>query len=145
MTTRLELTELLADAERRVERLAPADALARVEAGAVLVDIRSSDCRRRDGAVPGALHLPRTVLEWRLEPGGRWRSPHVREGAPVVLLCDHGYSSVLAAASLVSLGVAAADVRGGFEAWRDAGLPVVAVDDPPLGPDELAGRRPPDG
>jgi rhodanese-related sulfurtransferase len=138
------LGDLLAAAEQAVERLEPAQALARVEAGATLVDVRSTDSRRRDGGVPGALHIPRTVLEWRLEPGGAWRTPYVPEGTPVVLLCDHGYSSVFAAAALVTIGVDAADVIGGFAAWRDAGLPVAKVDDPPLQPGELIGWRPPD-
>ena len=139
------LSDLLAAAERTIERLEPAQALERVEAGATLVDVRSSETRRRDGGVPGAVPIPRTVLEWRLEPGGAWRSPYVPEGTPVVLLCDHGFSSVFAAAALVAMGVDAADVIGGFAAWREAGLPVAAVADPPLGPGELAGRRPPDG
>jgi rhodanese-related sulfurtransferase len=137
------LDDLLAAAERTIERLEPAAALARVEAGAMLVDVRSTGSRRRDGGVPGAVHIPRTVLEWRLEPGGAWRTPYVPDGTPVVLLCDHGFSSVFAAAALVAIGVDAADVIGGFAAWRDAGLPVTAVDDPPLGPGELAGWRPP--
>jgi rhodanese-related sulfurtransferase len=146
MTRPRRLEQLLADAELDVERLEPVEALERVVAtGAVLIDIRSTDSRRRDGGAAGALHIPRTVLEWRLEPGGRWRNPHVPEDAAVVLLCDHGCSSLLAAASLRSIGVQAADVRGGFEAWVGAGLPVVATDDAPLAPGELAGRRPPDG
>jgi rhodanese-related sulfurtransferase len=144
MTGLRRLEQLLADAELGVERLEPAEALGRVEAGALIVDIRSTDSRRRDGGVPGALHIPRTVLEWRLEPGGRWRNPHVPEHAPVVLICDHGCSSLLAAASLRSIGVDAADVRGGFEAWVEASLPVVATDDAPLAPGELAGSRAPD-
>jgi rhodanese-related sulfurtransferase len=139
------LGDLLAAAERTIERLEPAQALARVEAGAALVDVRSTESRRRDGGVPGSLHIPRTVLEWRLEPGGAWRTPYVPEETPVVLLCDHGCASVFAAAALVAMGVDASDVVGGFAAWQDAGLPVAAVDDPPLGPGELAGRRPPDG
>ena len=137
------LGDLLAAAERTVERLPPAEALARVEGGAALVDVRSTDARRRDGGVPGAVHIPRTVLEWRLEPGGRWRTPYVPEGAPVVLLCDHGESSLLAAAALVAIGVRAADVIGGFAAWRAAGLPVAAVDDRPLAEEELQGMRGP--
>ena len=112
------LSDLLAAAERTIERLEPAQALERVEAGATLVDVRSSETRRRDGGVPGAVPIPRTVLEWRLEPGGAWRSPYVPEGTPVVLLCDHGFSSVFAAAALVAMGVDAADVIGGFAAWR---------------------------
>jgi rhodanese-related sulfurtransferase len=137
------LDDLLAAAERTIERLEPAAALARVEAGATLVDVRSSESRRRDGGVPGAVHIPRTVLEWRLEPGGAWRTPYVPDGTPVVLLCDHGLSSVFAAAALVAMGVDAVDVIGGFAAWRVAGLPVAAVDDLPLEPGELVGWRPP--
>ena len=67
----------------------------------------------------------------------------VAEGARVVVLCDHGDSSVLAAASLVAIGVEAADIAGGFAAWRAAGLPVARADDAPLAPGELAGMRPP--
>lgn len=144
MTART-LSDLLADAAARVGRLSPEDARDEAAAGAVVVDIRSSDTRRRDGVVPGSVHIPRTVLEWRLEPGGQWRTPHVAEGSRVLVLCDHGYSSLLAAASLVSLGVDAVDVQGGFAAWRDAGLPVGAAADPPLAAGERQGMRPADG
>lgn len=137
------LPEVLAAAERTVERLEPAQALARAEAGATLVDIRSSETRRRDGGVPGAVHVPRTVLEWRLEPGGAWRTPYIPEGTPVVLICDHGYSSLLAAAALAEMGVEAAEVIGGYAAWREAGLPVAEVDDAPLAEGELQGMRAP--
>ena len=140
------MDELVAEAEAKIGRLSPADAAAAVEEGAILVDIRSEDARRRDGVVPGSLHIPRTVLEWRLDPDSAWRSPHVRGlDEHVVLLCDHGFSSVLAAATLVKLGFArAGDVVGGFEAWRAAGLPVA---DAPLErrpPAELPGMRPAD-
>jgi rhodanese-related sulfurtransferase len=144
MTART-LSDLLADAAERVGRVGPETALAEARTGAVVVDIRSSDARRRDGVVPGSVHIPRTVLEWRLEPGGRWRTPHVAEGCRVLVLCDQGYSSLLAAASLAALGVDAVDVQGGFTAWRDAGLPVAVADDPPLGSGELQGMRPADG
>lgn len=91
----------------------------------MLVDIRSNDAREDDGIVPGSLHIPRTVLEWRVAPGSPWRNPHVDGAGEIILLCDHGYSSILAAATLVDLGfVGAGDVIGGFEAWREAGLPV---------------------
>jgi len=139
------LDELLADAAARIERLAPGDAHTAVREGACLVDIRSLDARARDGVVPGSLHVPRTVLEWRLEPGGRWRSPHAPAlDERVLVLCDGGFSSVLAAAQLVELGYErAGDVVGGFDAWRRTGLPWRPADDAPLGPRELAGMRPP--
>jgi rhodanese-related sulfurtransferase len=119
------LDELLHEAEARIERFSPAAALAAAEAGALIVDIRSEASRERDGVVPGAIHIPRTVLEWRFEPGGRWRNPHVGGfEQQVIVLCDHGDSSPLAAAMLARLGYArSGDVIGGFGAWRDAGLP----------------------
>jgi rhodanese-related sulfurtransferase len=119
--------DLLAAARARIVRLEPHAAWAAARAGEVLVvDIRSVDDRRRDGIVPGSLHVPRTVLEWRADPGSGWSNPHLaRRERPVALLCAHGFSSSLAAASLVELGFdAAADVVGGFAAWLAAGLPV---------------------
>lgn len=140
------LHELMADAAARIERLHPPAARAAVAGGATLVDIRSFDARSRHGVIPGSLHIPRTVLEWRLEPGGLWRSPYAPElEQGVVVLCDGGYSSVLAAAQLVELGyVRAGDVVGGFSAWRQAGLPWVPAVDVPLRPDQLPGMRPPE-
>ena len=127
-----------------MERLSPERALAETASGALVVDVRSSDSRRRDGVVPGSLHLPLTVLHWRLEPGGRWRSPHVADRQRVIVLCDHGSSSLLAAAVLLELGLDAADVEGGFAAWRERGLPVRPCADPPLAAGELQGMRPPE-
>jgi rhodanese-related sulfurtransferase len=143
---RRTLDELVAEAVARIDRLEPAAALAAMQDGAVLVDIRSDSERERDGIVPGSLHLPRTVLEWRLDPGGAWRSPHAPSvDERVVLLCDHGCSSVLAAATLVDLGfVRTGDVVGGFAAWRAAGLSVATAPSARREPGELAGMRPPD-
>ncbi len=121
MATTLE--ELLAAARARIRRYEPGE----VPPAAVIVDIRSSEARQRTGVVPGALHIPRTVLEWRLDPAGNWRTPHLRGDEQIVLLCDHGYSSSLAAAALVELGCDAGEVIGGFEAWVAAGLPVDTV------------------
>jgi rhodanese-related sulfurtransferase len=143
---RRTLEELLAEAERRITRHTPEEAAAAIGRGAILVDIRAADSRDRDGIVPGSLHIPRTVLEWRLDPaGGTWRNPHApRPGDEVILICDHGYSTVLAASTLVDLGFAwAGDVAGGFAAWRAAGLPVVPWASRPLGAGELAGMGPP--
>jgi rhodanese-related sulfurtransferase len=95
------------------------------EGGAALVDIRSDSQRSSDGTILGSHFVPRNVLEWRLDPA----SPHAsrelsRAGLAVILICDEGYQSSLAAATLRSFGVDATDVIGGFQAWRDAGLPV---------------------
>ena len=142
---RLTLDELVAEARGQIARLSPAEALAAVAQGALIVDIRSDDARVRDGIVPGSLHLPRTVLEWRVASDSEWRNPHVggldRE---LLLICDHGHSSSLAAATLVRLGFTrAGDVIGGFEAWAAAGLPVSQP--PGSGPaGERPGLAPPD-
>jgi rhodanese-related sulfurtransferase len=108
-------------------RLSPPQARAAVDAGeAVLVDIRAESHAACDGAVPGALRLPRNVLEWRLDPDSPWRDPAAPGlDAVVVLFCDHGYQSSLAAAALQDVGFArATDMVGGFEAWAQAGLPL---------------------
>ena len=129
---RTSVDELLAEARRRIVRREPIAALAAQRDGALIVDIRSDAPRARDGIVPGSLHLPRTVLEWRVDPESPWRNPHVGSlDREVLLLCDHGYSSSLAAATLVDLGFErAGDVIGGFEAWAAAGLPVAAAPPP---------------
>jgi rhodanese-related sulfurtransferase len=117
------LAELLADARARIERLSPSEAWEAVQAGACLIDIRASP----ETTPPGAVHVPRTVLEWRLAPDSAWRNPLL--GGPddrIVILCDHGESSSLAAAGLVELGFRrAGDVTGGAAAWEAAGLPLV--------------------
>ncbi len=139
------LAELLGDASARIERLEPTDAFAAVEAGALLVDIRADSERERDGIAPGSLHIPLTVLEWRLAPDSDWRTPYV-EGPEqrIVLLCHHGCSSVLAASTLVELGFSrVGDVVGGFVAWQEAGLPK-ATAPRPRAPNELPGMGPPD-
>jgi rhodanese-related sulfurtransferase len=120
--------QLLAHARARLQRLTPAEALAAQRRGGVLVDIRSDRQRERDGIVPGARFVPRNVLEWRCDPASAARDPELsRPAVLLMLLCDEGYQSSLAAATLQRFGLArATDVIGGFQAWRDAGLPVSA-------------------
>ncbi|HUG65171.1 MAG TPA: rhodanese-like domain-containing protein [Gaiellaceae bacterium] len=126
--TRTTIHDLLHDARKRLSRLEPAEALEAQRAGALLIDIRSSDDRNHDGCIPGSLHIPRTVLEWRLDPDAHpaYRNPHISGlDQRLVLVCSHGFSSSLAAATLQELGfIGATDMVGGFVAWRDAGLPV---------------------
>jgi rhodanese-related sulfurtransferase len=118
--------ELLAEARAGLDRLEPAAASRAVEQGAVLIDIRSETQRARDGVVPQARLLDRNVLEWKLDPLGDWRDPELaRADAHVVIMCQDGYQSSLAAANLRKLGIErATDLVGGFRAWRAAGLPV---------------------
>jgi rhodanese-related sulfurtransferase len=116
---------LVAQAREGLHRLTPAEALAAQEHGALLVDTRTESQRRRQGEIPGALVVDRTVLERRLDPSSPWHLPEVTDtGREVVVLCRQGYSSSLAAASLHALGLhRATDVIGGVEAWIAAGLP----------------------
>jgi rhodanese-related sulfurtransferase len=123
---RRTIDDLLAAARARYRRLEPAAAFAAVQAGAVLVDTRTESQRRRDGEVPGAVVIDRTVLEWRVDPASGATDPRIGGlDTPLVILCDQGFSSSLAAASLLDLGASnVTDVVGGFQAWRAAGLPV---------------------
>jgi rhodanese-related sulfurtransferase len=118
--------DLLAEARSCLERLDPPAAAAALEAGAVLVDIRSELQRDRDGVVPGAVFFPRNVLEWRCDPASPARDERVCDPAQhLILMCTEGYQSSLAAANLKRLGFdRATDLAGGFHAWRNAGLPV---------------------
>jgi rhodanese-related sulfurtransferase len=116
----------LASARADLDRLAPVQAWAEVQAGAVLVDIRPEFQRRVDGEIPGAVVIERVHLEWRCDPASYARVAEAT-GYDVrwIVLCDEGYSSSLAAASLRNLGLhQATDVIDGFRAWRAAGLPV---------------------
>jgi rhodanese-related sulfurtransferase len=121
------LEQLLADAREMIERLTPNQAFSAMKEGAPMIDIRAEMPRERLGVIPGSIHVPRTVLEWRVAPDSRWRNPHIDHRERLILVCDHGYSSSLAAASLVELGCHAADVIGGFDAWVDKNLPIIRV------------------
>jgi len=120
------IDELLEQARARLRRVDPAGARAAVDAGAVLIDIRAESQRRRDGVVPGSVFIARNVLEWRCDPDGSDRDERVADPErPLIVMCDAGYQSSLAAATLQALGHArATDLDGGFQAWRAAGLPV---------------------
>ena len=125
---RVTVDQMLAAARAGLDRVDPAGAAAAMDSGAVLIDIRADSQIAADGVVPGALVIPRNVLEWRLDPGGAYRHRSAPgTAAHVILMCDEGYASSLAAATLQTMGYArATDLDGGFQAWRAAGLPVAA-------------------
>ena len=119
------IDELLDAARARLTRLGPKAALAAQREGAVLVDIRPASQRGGTGVIPGALVVERNVLEWRFDPASDARLPVAnRYDLPVIVYCQEGYTSSLAAAALQDLGLSrATDLAGGIAAWRAAGLP----------------------
>jgi rhodanese-related sulfurtransferase len=125
---RLTIDELLAEARSGLQRVSPPQASQAMHAGATLIDIRSESQIAGDGSVEGAIVIARNVLEWRLDPASDHRHPEAPGlDEQVIVMCNEGYQSSLAAATLQRLGfVSATDLDGGFQAWRADGLPVRA-------------------
>jgi rhodanese-related sulfurtransferase len=123
--------ELVREAKARVESLDPARVAAELERGeAVLVDVREAEERRAEGAVPGALHVPRGVLEFAADPASPAHRAGLEPTRRVILHCASGGRSALAALALQELGYErVAHLGGGFEAWKGAGRPVERVAD----------------
>ena len=109
---------LLERARRDLDRVAPEQLAGEMAAGAVVVDIRPVEQRQRDGELPGAVVVQRNVLEWRLDPTSPHRLPlDVDADTRVIVVCDEGYASSLAAATLRELGLRrATDLDGGVQA-----------------------------
>jgi rhodanese-related sulfurtransferase len=121
----LGIDDLLAAARTRLNRIGPSAVAAAMANGAVLVDIRPAAQRAEHGEIPGAIVIERNVLEWRLDPRSDARLPFAdRYDLEVIVTCQEGYTSSLAAAALQDLGLhRATDLDGGYAAWRAAGLP----------------------
>jgi rhodanese-related sulfurtransferase len=122
MTSRID--KVLDDARARLDRLQAKDVPAALQRGAVLVDIRPQAQRDREGHVPDALVIERNVLEWRCDPTSDAKIPEaVCDDVEWVVLCSEGYTSSLAAASLVDLGLhRSTDVVGGYHALKAEGV-----------------------
>ena len=113
------ISRLLEDSRRGLDRVDPAALAAVAAGGALIVDIRPVEQRRRDGELPGAVVVDRNVLEWRLDPSSPHRLPLADDPERrVVLVCNEGYASSLAAHTLQQLGLRnATDLVGGYQAW----------------------------
>jgi rhodanese-related sulfurtransferase len=123
----ITVDELLTQARALLPgRPPPAEAFGAQAKGSLLADIRGDDQRRAHGLIPGAILLPRNALEWRCDPASRWRHPAITgRDQHLILICQEGFGSSLAAANLQRLGLMnATDLHGGFAAWAAAGLPV---------------------
>ncbi len=118
MTERAAIDELIDVARTGLDRVQPGDLVAELEAGALLVDTRPIEQRQRDGDLVGAVVIDRNVLEWRLDPTCRHHIPQMTDaGRRVIIVCNEGYSSSLAAATLRRMGLTrATDLVGGYQA-----------------------------
>jgi rhodanese-related sulfurtransferase len=127
----MTVESLLEAARARIERTTPEEVQRAMQTGALVVDLRCPSERKRTGMIPGSIAIARSVLEWRADPASPWRDERLaRPDAQVLLLCEQGYSSSLAAASLCDLGFQrVGDVVGGMERWLAEGRPVDPVDD----------------
>jgi rhodanese-related sulfurtransferase len=123
---RITVDQLLVNARKGLRRRTGEEVLAEMADGLHLVDIRSDAQRAADGVIPGAVYVPRNVLEWRLDPACPDRDPDLaRPDVRIALICNEGYQSSLAAAIVSRFGLAeVTEVIGGFQAWRAARLPV---------------------
>ncbi|WP_280250429.1 rhodanese-like domain-containing protein [Nocardia abscessus] len=118
--------DMVTRARAQLERVAPEQAAELQSQGALIVDIRPYANRSEEGEIPGAVVVERIVLEWRLDPNGDHRLSGITPDTPVVIMCNEGYASSLAAADGLRLGLRrVTDLVGGFRAWKAAGLPVV--------------------
>jgi rhodanese-related sulfurtransferase len=123
---RTTIDDMLAAARARFSRLTPSGVRAAQDEGAIVIDLRCDVDRERVGVIPDSIPIPRTVLEWRADPVSPWKDPRIADlGARLVLVCNDGYASSLAAASLLDLGFTdVTDMERGAHAWAVAGLPL---------------------
>jgi rhodanese-related sulfurtransferase len=135
------IDDMLDEARGHIARYSPAEALAATDA--VLVDLRGDAERAHTGIIPGSVHVPGSVLQWRCDPDCGWSNPVVADrGRTLILVCAHGFSSSLAAASLAGLGFErVGDLAGGFEGWAAAGMPVVPAPAPEDGLPGMGGPQ----
>jgi rhodanese-related sulfurtransferase len=124
--TRTTIGDRLAQARENIDRFTPSEAKAAAAQGAVIVDTRCAEDRRREGLIRDAVEVPLSVLEWRCDPESGYADDRLADlHLQIIVMCNDGFSSSLAAASLRDLGFGrAGDMIGGFRAWMDAGLPV---------------------
>lgn len=131
MTLRKGAMELVAEAEREIETLAAEDARRASERDdVVIVDLRDIRERQREGFVPGSLHVPRGMLEFWIDPGTPYYKDVFGSGKHFVFYCQSGWRSALAAKTVQDMGLTpVSHVGGGFQAWSDAGQPVLKTED----------------
>jgi len=123
MALKKSVSEMVAAAEARIERLTPEQARALLDdPGVRFVDIRDVRELKREGTVPGALHAPRGMLEFWVDPDSPYHKADFASGQRFVLFCALGHRSALATAQLMDMGFGpVCDIEGGFAGWRSVG------------------------
>ena len=124
----LTVDQLLDEARGRLPyRSSPEEVLRKMQDGTLVFDVRGDEQQRRDGLIPGAIVIRRNVLEWRCDPQSIWHHANVTHyDQKIIVVCDEGYQSSLAAANLQLMGMRnATDMEGGFQLWKQSGLPIV--------------------
>ncbi|MEX1133940.1 MAG: rhodanese-like domain-containing protein [Acidimicrobiia bacterium] len=125
----ISIDELLANARIGLARVEVGQLIYEMAAGALVIDLRPLEQRQRDGSLTGALVIDRNVLEWRLAPSSQSRLVDLDREQRVILVCNEGYSSSLAAASLQELGLPlATDLVGGFQALIAQSHPMISTE-----------------
>ncbi len=128
---RITIDELLQQAREQIRRLTPQQAADAQSTGAIIVDTRDSADRAAEGIIPGSVLVTRNTLEWRADPSAGAPDPRLSNlETDLLIVCNDGYSSSLAADSLRQLGhPTAGDIVGGYRAWKAAGLPTTSPPD----------------
>ena len=117
--------DLVAEARSKIENL-PADQVEKEMAdGAIVVDLRDADELRAGGKIPGAIHVPRGMLEFRADPSSPYHQDGLDPSKRVILHCASGGRSALAGAMLKDMGYEnVGHLDGGFNGWKESGKPV---------------------
>ena len=112
---------LVARAQARVTTLSPqAVEQRRHSDGVLLVDVRDVRERKRDGCIPDSLHVPRGMLEFWIDPESPYHKPELAQAQTLILYCNKGWRSALAAATLQDMGLdGVAHMEGGFDLWAE--------------------------
>lgn len=122
--------DMIAEAKTVITEHSPEAALQRQADGAVIVDIRDVRELQRDGVIPGAMHAPRGMLEFWVDPSSPYHKPEFAEDREFIFHCASGWRSALSTKTLLDMGMTnASHIEGGFGAWRDAKLEVATYDD----------------
>ncbi len=126
MADRVSAQQLVERANARVTALSPAEVADRIKQdGVLLVDLRDVRERKREGFVEGAMHVPRGMLEFWVDPDSPYHKPALAEADTLILHCNKGWRSALAAATLMDMGYTrVAHMDGGFDRWQSEGQPV---------------------